>query len=64
MISYKLQIPTSIVNGRPAYNCIASPHRTLEEVKDKLSRHKREYAKFAKVWRLTEEEIDIDKEDW
>lgn len=63
MIRYRLEIPLYIKNGRPS-NYVASWHDDIEGVKAELDRTLREYAKHAKVWRLTEEEIDIDKEDW
>lgn len=64
MISYEVQLPSTIFNGQPRYTNRAISLNTLEDVKRELSIYDREYVKHARVWRLTKEEIDIDKEDW
>lgn len=64
MISYKVQFPLKLVNGRPHSWSTPEYFPTLNRVKEEISRVVKEYAKHARVWRLTEEEIDIDKEDW
>lgn len=63
MISYKLAMPIFVINGRPTNYC-SQMYETLGLVREQIDKHDRERRKFAGVWRLTEEEIDIDKEDW
>lgn len=65
MISYKLQFPSAIVNGRPAsWTSRAMEFSSIEDVRAELAITSREFIKHARIWRITEEEIDIDKEDW
>lgn len=64
MNSYKLQLPSTIFNGQPRYTNRPIPLSTLEDVRKELDMYDREYSKRAKIWRVTEEEIDITEEEW
>jgi hypothetical protein len=63
MITYKLLIPIFIVGGLPR-NLTTSYHKTLDEVRSTIKDVEREYGRYARVFRITEEEIDITKEEW
>lgn len=61
---YRISFPTQLISG-VGWNWRSAEFDSVQEVRDYLKKHiKREYAKKARLFRITEEEIDIDKEDW
>lgn len=61
---YKISVPQQLVNGQ-GYNWRDSQFDSIAEVREYLKTYvDRQYAKKARLFRITEEEIDIDKEDW
>lgn len=60
---YRLQVPNAYVNGT-VHSCKSADFEDLDKLRKFYSEMSYESRRQSSVFRITEEEIDIDKEDW